>query len=482
MRSRPLWLLVPAAAGVLSAGALAPAGAAAFATPKCEGTQARGIGPPVEETAHLGSDGLGDSTGWAYTFSHVTNSVCPQNGFFDAEPTYDPVGSAAGLSAMCVDGVHLDVNHDWAATETPPTASEIAAMSSCAGAVTLPLAIHTIPVAQIAIAVIVHLPTGCTIGADDNASTGNRFAILNQQLEQAFLNGTPVPTWSTLLPNSPSCTGAITRVARYDQSGQTFAFEQYLVQIGDASTWQPDSTSAQQYQSWPHSASNIVYGGTTAENPPGTCPLSGPGSTPPDPHNNTETQPVDRLLCNGPTHIAQAVLDTPGSIGYVDMGTAIEKGFQYPAKGTSSTFWVPVQNNGTGTKGAAFAEPAAAAGGYLAGSATGGANCDSAGYTPPGGADPTLSAWETVIGSSPTTADYPICGLTYELAWDDAANAYGNTPAVDARQRAVKDYLLYTTNTGANDGQSILRSLNYDELPSSLDTVSRTGVASIHFP
>jgi hypothetical protein len=166
------------------------------------------------------------------------------------------------------------------------------------------------------------------------------------------------------------------------------------------------------------------------------------------------------------------------------MGAAIAKGFQYPSKGVSDHFWVPVQNNGTGTKGSqTFADPNATGNGYISGNATGGANCASASYTPPGGTDPTLSNWDGVIGSNPSTTNYPICSLTYGLAWDDAAKAYGSAPAIDARQRTVKDYLLYITDSaGSADGQSILRSLNYDPLPSSIDTTAHVGVASIHFP
>jgi ABC-type phosphate transport system substrate-binding protein len=425
---------------------------------------------------------LEDANGWAFTFANDSNSVCPQGGLFDAKPTYAALGSGAGLAAMCVNGTTLDATKDWGASDDPPTGAQVAAMNGCTGAVSPPLAIHTIPVAQAAIGIAVHLPSGCTINSNDFASTGNRFAILNQNLEKALLNGGGAPTWSTLLPNSPSCSGPIKRAVRYDQSGTTFQTEQYLKQIGDAATWQAASGNLQ-FQNWPNNGNNIIYGGTTSENPPGTCPLSGPGSTPPDPANGGQTQPANRSLCNGAGHVAQAVLDTPGSIGYVDMSTQIAKGFQYPSKGGSDHFWVPVQHNGTGTKGSqTYADPNATSNGYISGNSTGGANCASASYTPPGGADPTLSNWDGVIGSNPNTANYPICTLTYELAWDNAAKAYGNTGAIDARQRTVKDYLTYMTDTGTNDGQSILRSLNYDTVPASVLSVAQAGVGSIHFP
>jgi ABC-type phosphate transport system substrate-binding protein len=464
-----------------------PAAASAdFVTPACQGSQAAGVGASLQRVAQNGIDFNADTNGWAFTFATASNSVCPQGGHFDSQNAlYQALGSGAGLAAVCVNGSTFSTNSntgrnfDFAASDDPPTSTQVGNANNCAAAVSTPLALHTIPVAQAAIAIVVHLPTGCTINSNDNAATHDRFNMLNANLQGAFFNGAGAPTWSTLLPNS-GCAGAIRRAVRYDQSGTTFQTMEYLKQIANSGTWDSVANSPQQYQNWPNNGSNIVYGGTTAENPPGTCPLSGPGSTPPDPANGGQTQPANRSLCNGAGHVAQAVLDTPGSVGYVDMATAIAKGFQYPSKGTSSTFWVPVQNNGTGTKGATFADPNANSNGYISGNTTGGANCASATYTPPGGADPTLSSWSSVIGSDPTTANYPACTLTYELLFGDNSKAFGDTAANDARSRSVKDYIEYILSNGnSNDGQSILRSLDYDSLPANVLTGARTGANAI---
>jgi ABC-type phosphate transport system substrate-binding protein len=475
-------------AGAALASVGFPAAASAdFSTPVCQGTQASGVGASLQRVAQNGIDFNADTNGWAFTFANNSNSVCPQGGHFDAQNAlYQANGSGAGQAAVCVNGTTFSTNPatgrnwDFAASDDPPTATQISNANNCAAAVSTPLALHTIPVAQAAIAMVVHLPTGCTINSADNAATHNRFNMGNANLQSAFFGGGGAATWASLLPHSPSCTGAIQRVVRYDQSGTSFQTMEYLKQIANSGTWDSVANSAQQYQNWPNNGSNIVYGGTTAENPPGSCPLSGPGSTPPDPANGGQTQPANRSLCNGAAHVAQGVLDTPGSIGYVDMSTAIAKGFQYPTKGTASTFWVPVQNNGTGTKGATFADPNATANGYLRGNASGGANCASATYTPPAGADPTLSAWNTVIGSDPTTANYPACTLTYELLFNDNSKAFGDTAANDARSRSVKDYIEYILkNSVANDGQSVLRGLDYDSLPANVLNVARTGADAI---
>lgn len=352
------------------------------------------------------------------------------------------------------------------------------------------LELHTIPVAQAAIALIVHLPTGCTISSADNASSRDRFDMLSANLEKAFLNGAGAPTWSTLLPNSPSCTGPITRVVRYDETSMTFQVMNYLSEIAsalgdstDAANWITDSEASSQSESWPNNASHIVYGGTTSTHgSPSVCTLFGPGNTPPAAGAETATQTVD---CNGAVNVAGAVLDTPGSIGYVDLNTAdtaYSEAFAYPSKGTGSTFWVPVQNNGVGTKGATFADPQVNNNGYISGNALGGANCASSSYTPPSdnGGDPTLVSWDQVTGTSPDQADYPACMLTYALAWQDSTDWEGNTSQGDARARNVKDYLLYQLwDTYSTDGQDILPSLGYGSLPSNLETVSQNAVNGI---
>ena len=292
--------------------------------------------------------------------------------------------------------------------------------------------------------------------------------------------------WATLLPNSPSLSGPITRAVEYDQSTQTFELLNDLSQIDPSVDWQSVTTNNPQFQYWPNNhAGNIVYGGTT-RGPAGTCPLSGPNATPPTYRNEP---PADRTLCDRSGNLANAVLDTPGSIGYVDMGTARAKGFQYGTKGNNGDFWVPVQNNGTGTKGATFADPNVSSNGYHSGQPTGGADCAGSRYTPPdppqGSSDPTLSSWFGVVGAIPSVAGYSLCQLTYALAWDDPGDAYGDTTAVDQRQRTVKDYLTYiTSGTGSggnpNDGQNILRRLDYDALTPELLTIAQNAVASLH--
>jgi ABC-type phosphate transport system substrate-binding protein len=477
-----LWLLTPI---VLAATSVSPARAdAPFSTQQCFGSTAWGVGSSLQRVAQLGLDEAGDTSGWAFTFSEVPNSICPQQtGRFDAEPLYLPLGSGAGLAAMCVDGVSFDLNpqtglpYDFAATDDPPTPTQINQANNCQAAVTRPLALHTIPVAQAALAVLIHLPTGCTIDPADHAATGDRFDMLNQNVESVFSNPAGAATWSTLLPNSPSCTGAVTRVVPYNQSGTAYQAMNYLAQLNstDQSMW-VNASNAFQPQNWPNNGNHIVYSGTTSSNPPGTCPLSGPGGTPPQP-GTTEQQPQTASLCNGAGNVARAVGDTPGSIAFVDLATAIPEGFQYPTKGTSSMFWVPLQNNGTATKGATFADPNFDSQGYLSGHATRGANCDTATYTPPTGSDPTLSSWSQVFGSTPNVPlhKYPICTLTYELAWHDSSLAYGDTLSVDARARSVRDYMEYLVGSG----QVILSSLNYEELPSNVILLAQRGANAI---
>lgn len=450
-----------------------------------------GVGASTQSIAQnspAGTRAAGPYAGWAYSFANYENSVC-QSPNFDAEPEYGPLGSGVGLAAMCVDGANFAINpttgkpYDFAATDIPPTTAQITSMNNCEGAAGGPLELHTIPLAQAAIAVIVHLPDGCTINAADNAPAGNRFAILNQNLEQAFAGDDSV-TWSTLLPNSPSCSGSITRVVPYDDvSGVTFALADYLTQISPMGGWYGFLDSPYQPANWAalpgdtkSGATKLVFGGTTSpDGNPNVC------VTPPPTGESTQLEQD----CNGDGNVAGTVLDTPGSIGFVDLATADTAdggAFDYPAKGTSSTFWIPVQNNGAGTKGATYEDPQAPSSGS---NFTDAANCTGTDYsTPAGASDPTLVSWADVIGSNPDESailgSYPICTLTYELAWNDSSLAYGDTAANDARASAVKGYIEYMlSNDYPDDGQNVLESLGYEALPTNVLTVARNGAAAI---
>jgi hypothetical protein len=109
-----------------------------------------------------------------------------------------------------------------------------------------------------------------------------------------------------------------------------------------------------------------------------------------------------------------------------------------------------------------------------------GANCTNADYrglpTTPA-SDPTLGDWSNAIATGSTdTTTYPACAITYDLAFDDDAPVYGNTPLEQERARTVKDYL---TAVESPVGQSLVSGADYGVLPLSIQSVARAGVEAI---
>lgn len=206
------------------------------------------------------------------------------------------------------------------------------------------------------------------------------------------------------------------------------------------------------------------------------------------------------------------MIATNGSIGYLDMATAREKGYNmtpnptgkpgesgYEESKNDRLYWIPLQPvEPSATPGAvgkvdesAFIEPTVEPTSHFNGGAeTKGANCAGAdwrGYPhaseSPNG-DPTLANWSKAIATGdtneaitkkPTTA-YPVCALTYDLAFDDDATVYGDTPEEEARARTVKDYL---TSVVSNAGQYSLPSFDYAALPNEIVEDAQKGVEAI---
>jgi hypothetical protein len=196
--------------------------------------------------------------------------------------------------------------------------------------------------------------------------------------------------------------------------------------------------------------------------------------------------------------LAKAVNETDGSIGYLDLATARKEGFNMEEKAADDTYWLPLEPvNPATTPGTVdtgvFAEPTADAGAHftkLEGHKKG-ANCEGAdirnvpqGSASPNG-DPTLGDWSAAIATGgtakaitehPTTA-YPVCAITYDLAFDDDAAAYENTTSEEQVARAVKDYLSVAVSQYGQD--QLPGEADYSVLAPELLADAQTGVAAI---
>jgi len=365
---------------------------------------------------------------------------------------YTPSGSGAGRRAFGASttvgqaGVR-NTNYAFGGADEAPTAAEIAAANE--GPTTGSgdnATLHTIPVAQSSVAVVVKLPANCTVAAN---STNRR--ISRTALAAAFA-GTAT-TWSTVLPGATltgtGCSTPVTRVARLDSSGTTFAFKNYLRAI--------DPTS------FPTSQGNTVW------------------------PNDTGSTAVVRGAANGAGSQLDALnARANGGIAYADLATARDKGFDWQTglgANSDPTFWLYVERS-TGV----YATPAVSNNAGATG-VNRGSNCVNTTYANAGGAalPATTASWYDVTANE-TSGGYSLCALTYALAWaqPSQANVGSLQPAITQDQaRAARDYLGFAVEekTGLNGtpraGQSQLAEAGYQKLPEDVRTEARTGVSTL---
>jgi hypothetical protein len=379
--------------------------------------------------------------------------------------------------------------------------------------------LHVIPVAAAAIAVVVHFPEGCAlqnpeqIGGNGNTSTGVPNDPSGKGTTDKFSNQTlrvhieakkleeiwdgHLTTWGQIVPEADFLSNTITpgvsktqaecaatpivRIVRFDTSGTTFNFKAYLSLLpspgndGGTKLWTEGPVGANNTE-WPiTSASDLKV--PNAVNGSNVC---------------TESTDICKAAAEGGGSEATAVEKTNGSIGYLDLATSREKHYDMTPNSTGEPgqvgfeeakndrfYWIPLQtvNPEKGNEvGANYVEPTADPTAHFnpIGLSTRGANCTGADYRgiPTEPSDPTLGNWSKAIATGGST--YPVCAITYDLAFDDDAPVYGDTPAEQAKARTVKDYL-----TSVVDSSGGLRAFDYGTLPLSLVTIAQNGVAAI---
>lgn len=323
-----------------------------------------------------------------------------------ATPKYTSSGSGAGLEAWGFTGSG-SVNHTWAyiGTDDGPSETQITSAKTAAGAGSH---VVVVPVAQTAIAILVHPPANC--GFSEVEEKG----ITNKNLEKAF-DG-EATTWSAIGAEGTGCSGSLTRVVRKDASGTTFQLKAYLAKVNTLIHTTEAAPCAGQ-KKW-----------SELEEVP-TKNLEWP---------ECGTIAVTRPTGTGGGEVAAKVAATTGTIGYAALPDA-------KAKGAST---VRVQNNGISGS-PIYALP-------NAGEEE--ANCTKAEYTVPTGANKKLSGtgidvnWSQVFGGKPNIGGeiYPVCTLTYDLAWENYETAgFGAGETVGA---SVKNYYEYIVSHGTGSG------------------------------
>jgi ABC-type phosphate transport system substrate-binding protein len=327
---------------------------------------------------------------------------CPGGG---AEATYAQTNSQAGLREWGFLGKGtVETKIAYIGTDAAPTAAQIveariAALATGGGFSN----VVVVPVTQTAIAVIVNPPNECKLTK-----------ITNIHLEEAFSG--VAQTWAAIgATPAAKCGGALTRVVRAEGAGTTYQFKNYLGLVNKVKSGGAEAgICAGVATKWSE------LEGISELGPPNTTWPNCAGAAAP-------------TAVAGDAALAEKVVLTAGSIGYAALPNAKAKGAKV----------VEVQNNGAGFA-AIFASPVFF---NALAEEQEEANCANAEYNVPAEGLTTGTGlnvdWSQVFGGNPFIGGttYPICGLTYDLAWRKYAEA-GFGAGVGAQVKGFYEYIV----------------------------------------
>jgi ABC-type phosphate transport system substrate-binding protein len=435
---------VPTAA--VMAALVAPGAASAGTVgEQCSGSNILGQGASAQKIAQ--------QTVWDPDFNtSATAKACDgtQGSKDTPKVTYTSTSSGAGMEAWGVNGHAFEGSIAFVGTDEPPNEAQKAEIESHKIKPKSEPTLETIPVAQSAVAIIVHLPTKCTA---TSTNFSGRMALDNVTLEKIF-DGV-ITKWSEITEDGDTLLGAnctsalkespITRIVRPDQAGTTSILKKYLSLINGEN----DIFGELGWRGLSEGMENTTWPGTV-------------------------TRPSEK----GDSALVKLVAETPSSIGYATLGDARSNGsFVKPGGGGGSArFWTPIQNNGLEQEEATYADPST----DLETATVANSNCNGTVYTngevpfPPAS---TLDAWNEVTTRT-TESKYPICGLTYDLAFHEYSK-YPGTSLAEAT--TVNNYLLFELSVASEGGQLLIKNHDYLELPSSLRVEAREGAERSKF-
>jgi ABC-type phosphate transport system substrate-binding protein len=313
------------------------------------------------------------------------------------------------------------------------------------------------PVGGSSVTVAVHLTTG-TGGSCPTVAAPTTLQFTLEEVSRLY--GGDVQTWNdpelvatnaTNAPTLKECTGPVTRVVRFDNSGTTNILKQYLkseapFNSNERSTYTTCEPSRTWKSYWEESP-NTTWPGKQHPGEEGTC-----------------SSIVTGAASGGPELIAK-LKETAGGVGYIDLAEAI---------GQTGIVLAKVQN-ATGTK---FELPS------ISGAA---ANClYSALPAPPGlsnndavglNAEDNWSNNNEGYASKPLNHEnatnmgskYPICGLTFDLVYTGLNSNNGEGKSANSRLSADQRRTLYSFFTFilSSTGQEVPGKIHYAPLPPS---------------
>lgn len=388
---------------------------------------------------------------------------------------YNPSGSGAGLRSFGAESkeakeINFSTTNAYVGTDEPPNETQKTEIESQQVIEPhLEKTLQTVPVIQAAVAMLVHLPEGCT---GTSTSNSGRLVLNNSTLEEIFRGA--IKTWHEVIVTEEGHKNSadkitckvkaeeeskITRVVREDGSGTTHIFKKYLGLINPAEEFEAVNGKGEVVgkRTW----DGISEGKENTTWPKG------------------ETT-VERAAKG--SGVVAKVATTASSIGYANVADArANAAFKPEGKGGPKTaiFWAPVQDK-AGEK-VAYADPAS----NKEVNALGESNCSGELYTNGKEAFPPVSvteAWNTVTTST-TESKYTICGLSYDLAF----TKYSQYPKTSLEEATtVENFLSFVVDTNkekegnkANGGQTLIKTHDYEPLVGKVLTEAQTGVRGV---
>lgn len=352
--------------------------------------------------------------------------------------------------------------------------------------------LETIPVLQGAVAVIVHLPAGCkatatSVVVDEKTKTLGRLVMDNSTVDGIY-KGT-IKTWAELLAAQPSdsmtCANeeekndTITPVVRTDHSGTTHIFKAYLSLVDTA----PIEMEAYKEAYGTGSAKSGT--GCGKEFPAESKTWAEVSEACPNQRWPLAAKVIRNETETGNPGVINLVNSTPSSVGYADLAVAREKKF-FSSKGVggenkkgeqSTEFWAPVQNSKTAT----YSDPSSKGDTEKLASS----NCKNTHYVENGEKEfppaSTRSLWNQAKAAL-VEENYPICGLTYNLAYRQYKFYLAGSP-FEAEGKAtattVENYLMYEVSS--KGGGKDVKNHDYEALPKEITKKAEAGIAEIGY-
>ncbi len=356
--------------------------------------------------------------------------------------------------------------------------------------------VETIPVAQGAEAVIVHLPAGC-LASSEVVQKGKKYKLGRLAFDHTTLEGIyrgTITTWKGAIEaqggngnDSISCKVAseeedtISPVVRLDSSGTTHIFKTYLSLVNgakfEAEAFPEEIGGKKTGCGAPLPEEEKTWGEVAQGCQNQRWPAAAHVVRPSEPGN---------------PGVVKEVAAKASSIGYADLAVARENGsFSKKGlggenkKGTATKrgeqnvrFWAELQDNEAPVT---YADPASN-GDTEKGASS---NCSHTVYTneakkefPP---TSTRELWNAAKAEL-KEVDYSICGLTYDLAlreYKPYLTGIVSEGEGKARATTVENYLAYEVNS--KGGGKELKGHDYEKLPKQVQKEAEAGIAEIGY-